>query len=141
MSKPTTIEQLTHQIEKVVLEYVTEGRRAAHAALERAFTGASEMPSRKQVASRGNPSTRSSGRRRSSKQLAELGEQLHEVVRAHPGESMATFAAELGMTVRELHRPMSVLKREGRVRTVGQRHLTRYFPGVAGKVSARPSAA
>ena len=40
---------------------------------------------------------------------------------------MVTFATELDTSVRELGRPISVLKREGRVRTVGQRYLTRYW--------------
>ena len=54
---------------------------------------------------------------------------------------MTMFAAELGMSVHELHRPMSVLRRKGRVRSVGQRRMMRYFPGVAGKVSEQRTAA
>ena len=44
---------------------------------------------------------------------------------------MVAFATELGATVRELHRPMANLKRAGQVRSVGERHRTRYFPGLA----------
>jgi hypothetical protein len=54
---------------------------------------------------------------------------------AHPGAAMTVLSAEVGATVRELHRPMTRLKRAGRVRSVGARHLTRYFP-MAGKVAA-----
>jgi hypothetical protein len=50
------------------------------------------------------------------------------VVRAHPGETMVVLAPQLGASADDLHRPMSLLKRSGRVRSVGQRHQTRYFP-------------
>jgi hypothetical protein len=36
----------------------------------------------------------------------------------------------MGETVQTLQRPMAKLKAEGRVRSVGERHLTRYFPAV-----------
>jgi hypothetical protein len=49
---------------------------------------------------------------------------------------MTMFASELEMSVRELNRPMSRLKREGRVRSVGQRHLMRYFPAVGRKATS-----
>jgi hypothetical protein len=43
---------------------------------------------------------------------------------------MVVFAAELELGVRDLQRPMSLLKRDGRVRSVGQRQSMRYFPGL-----------
>lgn len=36
----------------------------------------------------------------------------------------------VGAPARTLHRPMMLLKRAGRVRSVGTRHATRYFPAV-----------
>ncbi len=60
--------------------------------------------------------------------MARLGERLYETVCAKPGETMAVLAADLGATPRELWRPMSQLKRDGRVRSVGARSFTRYFP-------------
>ena len=97
--------------------------------MERAFSG----PSKTQQSSatpRPKGATRKAGVRRSGEELAELRTKLCELVRRHPGEAMVTFATEVDTSVRELGRPMSVLKREGRVRTVGQPHLTRYFPTV-----------
>jgi hypothetical protein len=41
---------------------------------------------------------------------------------------MALLAREVGATAEELYRPMTNLKRAGRIRSVGQRHATRYFP-------------
>lgn len=55
-------------------------------------------------------------------------ERLYQAVCARPGESKAALAAEVGLSVHELDRPMNHLRSAGRVRTVGERHLTRYFP-------------
>lgn len=43
---------------------------------------------------------------------------------------MSVLAAELGVNARELNRPVGKLKLAGRVRSVGQRQQTRYFPVV-----------
>lgn len=59
-----------------------------------------------------------------------LSERLYEAVCAHPGETMTVLAPELGSSARALHRPMAALKRSGRVRSVGQRRDTRYYPVV-----------
>jgi hypothetical protein len=68
------------------------------------------------------------GKRRRSAEVSELGERLYRAVWAHLGEGLAALAGELGASARELHRPMALLKQAGRVRSVGQRHQTRYFP-------------
>lgn len=81
------------------------------------------------------------GRRRDPAEVSALAEQLYAVVCANPGEAMVVFATQLGATVRELHRPMANLKRTGRVRSVGERHRTRYFPGLAATTEANSSAA
>jgi hypothetical protein len=41
---------------------------------------------------------------------------------------MAVLAAEVGASAKELHRAVARLKEGGRVRAVGQRSQTRYFP-------------
>jgi len=48
---------------------------------------------------------------------------------------MAVIAAAMGETPRALNRPMFHLKREGRVRSTGQRGFTRYFPMNAAKAA------
>jgi hypothetical protein len=60
--------------------------------------------------------------------VAALAERLLAEVVATPGETMTTLAARLGAMVAELHRPMANLRRAGRLRSVGARNLTRYFP-------------
>jgi len=44
---------------------------------------------------------------------------------------MMVLAAHVGVAARELNRPAQLLKRAGRVRSVGQRQGTRYFPMAA----------
>ena len=43
---------------------------------------------------------------------------------------MVELSEHLGSSVRELQRPMAKLRSEGRVRSIGQRHMMRYYPSV-----------
>jgi hypothetical protein len=116
-----SLEQLQDQLERLVRDHLAEQRRAATAAVERAFASAT-MPNRARGA---QPP---SGRRRARSEMSELADRLYLAVRAKPGETIAVIAAEVGETAKALHRPMAHLKQAGRVRSAGQRHLTRYFP-------------
>jgi len=49
-------------------------------------------------------------------------------VSAHPGESMRFLAEKLGERPSQLTAIVSRLKRANRIRTVGARQFTRYFP-------------
>jgi len=130
MISPKTPEQLAKAIEELVDAYVDAGRQAASEAIERSFVVRAGR--RPRSGSGKGPSTteRIPGRRRSAQEIEALAEQLYALVRAHAGESMATFAEQLKTCATDLHRPMMKLKTEGRVRSVGQRHQTRYFPAV-----------
>jgi hypothetical protein len=116
------LEELQNKIERLVREHLAEQRRAATAAVERAFACAA-MPNRAPVAR-----STSGGRRRARSEMSALADRLYAAVRAKPGETIAVIAAEVGETAKSLHRPMAHLKQAGRVRSAGQRHLTRYFP-------------
>jgi hypothetical protein len=129
MKTPKTPDQLAEAIEALVSSYVTAGREAAVGAMERAFS----MPAstgRRRARPAGQAERRSMSPRRAPEEIARLSEQLYELVCAHPGESMTYFAEQTGMRTETLHVPMSKLKAAGRVRSVGQRSLTRYFPAV-----------
>ncbi|NVB41938.1 winged helix-turn-helix domain-containing protein [Pseudenhygromyxa sp. WMMC2535] len=128
MDTPKSTQELATQIEALIAGYVDEGRQAAQRAVERAFCATASPPTKPS-----KKATRTPGKRRSQQQLAELADALCSLVHEQPGESMIVFAAALGVSVRELQRPMTALKRAGRVRTVGQRNWTRYFPAVNGK--------
>ncbi len=115
---------LSEQIEQLVRTHIEATRREASEALTRAFSSTFAAPR----ASAGPTPTRRTGSRRGAAALSALGNRLYEAVRAQPGETMTVLAPELGCTPRELHRPMAALKQAGRVRSVGQRHQTRYYP-------------
>jgi len=129
MSHPS--QTLSEQIEHLVREHIEATRRAAAQAVERAFASSSSSSSPRPVAARAT--RRAPGRRRGPSEIAALGEQLYAAVVADPGETMAVLAPTVGATPSELHRPMAMLKRDGRVRSVGERHQTRYYPTAAGR--------
>ncbi len=119
-----TIEQLQNEIEKLVRAHLVAQKLATTAAIERAFASATASGPKAPASS----SSRAWGRRRAPTEVAGIAERLYEAVRANPGETMTVIAAEVGETALALSRPMHHLKRKGRVRSAGQRSLTRYFP-------------
>lgn len=122
-------QELARRIEQLVQEHITASRTAAQEALERAFASAMGTSTPTRITRRVRPSKDS--KRRTPTEMAALGERFYEAVCAKPGETMTVLAADLGASPRELNRPMTQLKRAGRVRSVGARHRTRYFPMVA----------
>jgi hypothetical protein len=124
MTKNPQVE-LSKRIEEVIQEHIRASQRAAADAVTRAFAAANGgvrgAPARTQAAG-------ALARRRPSGEIAALGEQLYQAVCAKPGEMMAVLAATVGFSPRQLNRPMNQLKRRGQIRSVGQRHQTRYFP-------------
>lgn len=130
MTSPKTPQQLADAIENVVASYLDEVRRTVQHAVERSLSrsAASTRPN-KSKAER-SEQHRSAKTRRSAGALDELCDQLHQCVCTRPGEPSTVLADELGCTVRELQRPMAKLRAQGRIRSVGQRNLMRYFPAV-----------
>ena len=130
MSSPKTPQQLADAIETVVASYLDEVRRTVQHAVERSLSSAAATT--RPAKSRVDRSTEqlSTKTRRSAGALNELCDKLHQCVCARPGEAMTVFADEIGCVVRDLQRPMAKLKAQGRIRSVGQRSLMRYFPAV-----------
>ena len=125
MTHAASNQELGQRIERLVQEQIEAIHRSAREALERAFTP--RPPATEKALQRGNRTPRA-GKRRAPGEVSALGERLYQEVCAKPGEAMAVLARELGASVRELHRPMALLKQAGRVKSVGQRSNTRYFP-------------
>lgn len=119
-----TTTDLSQQIEALVHAHLAQIRAEASVAIERAFASARASTS-KPAPTR---SDRAPGKRRDPAVLAELAERLHAEIMAEPGELMAVYAKRLGSTIRKLSRPVAALKRARRLRTVGARNSTRYFP-------------
>ncbi len=128
MTNATNPLDLCKRIEHLVEEYISTTRVAAQAALDRAFaTGPTPSVGR----ARPMPAARArsrGGARRAADEIGTLSERLYEAVCRMPGETMTVIAPAVGATARELNRPMLRLKHGGRVRSVGTRHGTRYFP-------------
>jgi hypothetical protein len=122
MRETTSHRDLDQRIEQLVREHIASIQRSARDALERAFGSAT--PRRGRVPQ----GTGGAGKRRAPTEVSALGERLYRAVCARPGEGIGVLAREIGASARELHRPMALLKKSGRVRSVGQRSLTRYFP-------------
>jgi hypothetical protein len=134
MTNTTSNQALADHIERLVQEHIAATRKSAQEAVERAF--ASAAGARPASIPRRVARTAGSGKRRAPAEVAALGERIYQAVCAKPGEKMTALAAELGATARELHRPMALLKRSGRVRSAGVRHLTRYFPTTNGAAAS-----
>lgn len=141
MTKTTNQGDLAEGIERLVREYITTIHMSAKAAVERAFAagmdGSAATSARQRRQSAGQATPARAGKRRASDEIGTLSERLYEAVCRAPGETMTVLAPVVGATARELHRPMTLLKHAGRVRSAGTRHATRYFPMVR---EARPSA-
>lgn len=121
------------QIEELVREHIASIRRAASAAMERGFDAAARHGAK---ARQREPGKERSGRRRASEEVLALGERLYAAICARPGMAMATLASQVGVPARELNLPATQLRQAGRVRSVGQRGGTRYFP-MSAKTAAR----
>lgn len=134
MAKTTSNEELGERIERLVQEHIAASRAAAQDAVARAFASAAPAPARARARQQVMPST--TGKRRTPAEMAALAEQLFQAVCAKPGETMMVLAADVGTSARELHRPMSLLKRDGRVRSVGATSFTRYFPMTNGAAAS-----
>jgi hypothetical protein len=136
MKIPSTTKELAGAIESLIGSYMAGVREAAQQAVERALvrSSAGRCTRRGKTGASMSPT---SGTRRTAVELAGVCDALCEVVRAHPGASMVMLAERMGTEARTLQRPMATLRSTGRVRSVGQRHLTRYYPAVVRSAGAR----
>jgi hypothetical protein len=123
MTNTTSNRDLGQCIEQLIQAHLATLRASAQEAVVRAFASAASVPS---GPARQGRSSR--GKKRARSEIAVLGERFFEAVCAKPGETMTVLAADVGASSRDLHRSVTLLRLGGRVRAVGSRHLTRYFP-------------
>ena len=135
MTTTPDYEILSQRVEQVIHEHLAASRKAVEAAVLRAFAAGPRVPLRAAVPDA--PRSRKMAPRRPPEELVALQERLLEEVRGRPGETMTVLAAHLGLPSRALHLPMAHLKRRGQVRSVGERHFTRYFPMAAESPDSR----
>ena len=134
----TTNHDLAKQIEDLVRQHVDTLRAAAAAAVTRAFAAvARHDPERapKVARRRAKPSPR-----RAPEELIALGDRFYAVLCRHPGETMAALAPQVGVAPRVLQVAVTRLRRDGRVRVIGKKQQTRYYPRTTSPSAASSSA-
>lgn len=127
----STFKDVHQQLESLLRVHLDAQRAALVAVVERLY--AAPSPPRRSAARRSSPAVPSRmahvGRaRRPEAEIAALAHRLCAAVAAEPGVGMTRLAAQLGVASRELERPMTHLKLDRRVRSVGRYQSTRYFP-------------
>jgi predicted HTH transcriptional regulator len=116
---------LRQQIEQLIQNYFEESRKIAEEAIAQAFSKAAKKKTKSSI----NKNSRtSSDPVRSPGEISALSDKLYETVCKTPGETMAVLAKDLGLSGKELRFPMVKLKKANKVRFIGHRNGTRYFP-------------
>lgn len=128
MRAKTSSESFEARIEQLVREHIAAIRAKAEAAVARGFAEPAGEAAKPGVPQSKRSARRPVSRRRTTEEVADLAERLCGAVQAQPGETMLRLAQEVGATPSELSVPVDRLREQGRVRTVGQRQHTRYFP-------------
>lgn len=133
----TTNHELAKQIEDIVRQHVDVLRASASAAVAHAFSAVSHVPTRVMRASTQTKPvrTRKQAPRRAPEELVALADRFHAVLCQRPGETMTMLAPQVGVAPRVLQVAVARLRRDGRVRAIGKRQHTRYYP-MAGSPSA-----
>lgn len=124
-------QRLIEQIERAAREYQAAAGQAVMAAVARGLgtirVGAAKAKvARETVAGKTKASASASSRY--ATEIASMTERLDAAARAQPGETMTILARDMGDTPRALKVAVARLKREGRIRSIGERQFTRYFP-------------
>jgi hypothetical protein len=132
-----TPEQLANAIESLVASYLDEVRQVAQEALQRSLHQQARVRRPAKDKAHRSQAPKPETKRRTAAELDAACEQLCALVRSRPGESILTLAEEMGVHASTLQRPMAKLRAESRVRTVGERHLMRYFPAVTRTAAAK----
>lgn len=125
----TTTNDLAKQIEDLVRQHVDALRASAAAAVARAFAAA-PPPVSARASTQAKPvrTRRKAAPRRAPDELVALGERFYAVVCRQPGETMTTLAPQVGVAPPVLQVAVARLRRDGRVRAIGKRQHTRYYP-------------
>jgi len=123
-------QKLEAEMAKAVSLIVAASHAAAIEVLDEAFGVARQAGKRggEAVQQRRVAARSPSSPRRSSAEIEALETQLMEAVWAAPGEAMSVLAPRLGVSPGQLQVPVARLKATGRLKTVGSRQFTRYFP-------------
>ena len=123
---------IEERIDQMARDVMMALRAAAVEALNNAFGSQGVVNTTRQLrqAPKSKPThgSQKAAPKRSAEQIAELSERLYALIDADPGNTMASYCEKLGLTALQLAVPAGRLKKARRVRKVGERSETRYFP-------------
>ena len=122
--------EISPDLDQAISRAVQEIMKTSHAALSKALSEAFGCP-RQDLSTRkaGSASNKHKSRpRRTAADIAALSIRLEKAINDTPGQVMVDLATELESTPRDLQIPAAHLKSANRVKSVGQRGFTRYFP-------------
>jgi len=89
---------------------------------------AEKAPAAKAAPAAATGGKRKKGQKRSPAELAALQSKLDGFVNANAGKRIEEIGKALSIATSELTRPMKKLLEDGKLRAVGQRRATRYYP-------------
>jgi hypothetical protein len=125
-----TAQKLEAEMAKAISLIVAASHAAAIEVLDEAFgvggrrhERRGDAGPRRRAASHGPSSPR-----RSVAEITALEKQFFDAVLVTPGEAMSVLAPRLGIAPNRLLVPVARLKSARRIKTVGSRQFTRYFP-------------
>lgn len=125
------LEILGQRIEQLVRDHMEECRRAALQVVERALAAGARPPK----VIRASPGTRGVPRRSRAEAQA-LAERLYGAITDDPGAKMMRLAPKLGLSAAALQLPVSILRKAGRIRTIGAKIHMQYYPIAESSVTA-----
>jgi hypothetical protein len=138
----TTTPDLAKQIEDLVRQHVDALRATAAAAMARAFGAVPPvLASPARMSTKPVRTRKQAAPRRAPAELVALGERFYAVLCQRPGETMTTLAPQVGVAPRVLQVAVARLRQDGRVRVVGKRQHTRYYPMVTSPSAIKAAAA
>lgn len=114
---------LAKQVEDLVRQHIDTLRASAVTAVARAFAASPSASTPRPLRARGKAAPR-----RAPEELVALGERFYAVLCQRPGETMTTLAPQVGVAPRVLQVAVSRLRRDGRIRVIGKKQQTRYYP-------------
>lgn len=136
---------LAKQIEDLIRQYIDTLRASAATAVARAFTTLPPVSTRASTSTSTQPRPvrprKKAAARRAPEELVALGEQFYAVLCQRPGETMTTLAPQVGVVPRVLQVAVARLRRDGRIRVIGKKQHTRYYPMAASASSTTMSTA
>lgn len=132
------VEELSSLVREAAIEAVGEALQDGSGASRRSTAPGAKTARRKPA--RGKASGRKAARkagsakkrvRRSSEEIAEMGERVLAYVKTNPGARMEQIAKALRKQTKDLRRSVQELTTSKKLRTKGQKRATEYYAGAA----------